>query len=185
MGHPKSSATKRKRRPLVLANETASPSAAAPRTTSTPWAWQAPLLASLLLAALYGATLAPSVAGGDSGELTAAALTGGVPHPPGYPLFALLARGLATLPIWGLGGLAGEPALRPVYGRGSGPGVRRRSGVDPDRCAGTGRCGAVRYEHPCMVPGDQRRGFRAQCPVRCPGAGSSGRGTSTPPRGEM
>jgi hypothetical protein len=53
----------------------------------------------LLLAVLYIATLHPSVAGGDSGELTAAALTGGVPHPPGYPLFALLARFFAALPL--------------------------------------------------------------------------------------
>jgi hypothetical protein len=37
--------------------------------------------------------------GGDSGELTAAALTGGVPHPPGYPIFALLARLFAALPF--------------------------------------------------------------------------------------
>jgi hypothetical protein len=51
------------------------------------------------LAVLYIATLHPSVAGGDSGELTAAALTGGVPHPPGYPLFALLARLFAALPL--------------------------------------------------------------------------------------
>jgi len=51
------------------------------------------------LFALYVATLAPSVMGGDSGELTAAALTGGVPHPPGYPLFALLARLFAALPL--------------------------------------------------------------------------------------
>ena len=34
-----------------------------------------------------------------SGELTAAALTGGVPHPSGYPLFALLARFFAALPL--------------------------------------------------------------------------------------
>jgi hypothetical protein len=49
--------------------------------------------------ALYVWTLAPSIMGGDSGELTAAALTGGVPHPPGYPLFALLARLFAALPF--------------------------------------------------------------------------------------
>jgi len=42
--------------------------------------------------------LAPTVVGGDSGELTAAAVTGGVPHPPGYPVFALLARLFAALP---------------------------------------------------------------------------------------
>jgi hypothetical protein len=56
-------------------------------------------LAFLALLVLYIVTLAPSVTGGDSGELTAAALTGGVPHPPGYPLFALLARFFAALPL--------------------------------------------------------------------------------------
>jgi hypothetical protein len=65
----------------------------------TAWARLAPFLAALFLAALYIATLNPSVAGGDSGELTAAALTGGVPHPSGYPLFALLARFFAALPL--------------------------------------------------------------------------------------
>ncbi|MGA7743144.1 MAG: DUF2723 domain-containing protein [Polyangia bacterium] len=59
----------------------------------------APFLVFLALAALYIATLNPSVAGGDSGEITAAALTGGVPHPSGYPLFAMLARFFAALPL--------------------------------------------------------------------------------------
>jgi len=59
----------------------------------------APLLAFGFLLVLYVATLYPSVAGGDSGELAAAALTGGVPHPSGYPLFALLARFFAALPL--------------------------------------------------------------------------------------
>jgi Protein of unknown function (DUF2723) len=66
---------------------------------SAAWARLAPLLVFLVLTALYIATLNPSVAGGDSGELTAAALTGGVPHPSGYPLFALLARFFAALPL--------------------------------------------------------------------------------------
>ena len=66
---------------------------------SAGWARLAPFLAFLFLAAVYIATLHPSVAGGDSGELTAAALTGGVPHPSGYPLFALLARLFAALPL--------------------------------------------------------------------------------------
>lgn len=65
----------------------------APRT------WLAPIASFVCLMALYVWTLAPSVMGGDSGELTAAALTGGVPHPPGYPLFALLARLFAALPL--------------------------------------------------------------------------------------
>jgi hypothetical protein len=59
----------------------------------------APLVAFVGLLALYVATLAPSVMGGDSGELTTAALSGGVPHPPGYPLFAMLARLFAALPL--------------------------------------------------------------------------------------
>jgi hypothetical protein len=63
------------------------------------WIRLAPFLASFFLAALYIATLHLTVAGGDSGELTAAALTGGVPHPSGYPLFALLARFFAALPL--------------------------------------------------------------------------------------
>jgi hypothetical protein len=62
-------------------------------------AWIAPALAFVSLLVLYVATLAPSVVGGDSGELTTAALSGGVPHPPGYPIFAMLARLFAALPL--------------------------------------------------------------------------------------
>jgi hypothetical protein len=61
--------------------------------------WRAPLMVFVCLLALYLATLAPSVTGGDSGELVTAALTAGVPHPPGYPIFAMLARLFAALPI--------------------------------------------------------------------------------------
>ncbi|XP_028934908.1 transmembrane protein 260 isoform X3 [Ornithorhynchus anatinus] len=42
--------------------------------------------------AVFAATLPPSVPGGDSGELITAAYELGVAHPPGYPLFTLLAR---------------------------------------------------------------------------------------------
>ena len=48
--------------------------------------------------ALYFRTLAPGVGSGDSGELMLAAQSWGVPHPPGYPLWALLARIAAALP---------------------------------------------------------------------------------------
>jgi len=34
-----------------------------------------------------------------TGELTAAAVLGGVPHPPGFPVFAILARLFAALPF--------------------------------------------------------------------------------------
>jgi hypothetical protein len=59
-------------------------------------------LAGLLgVAALvvYIATLCPTVAGGDSGELTAAAYAGGAAHPPGFPLYTLLARLFCLLPV--------------------------------------------------------------------------------------
>ena len=49
--------------------------------------------------AAYLATLQRGVPGGDSGELIASAVTGGVAHPPGYPLFLLLARAAAAIPV--------------------------------------------------------------------------------------
>ncbi|MEW5853781.1 MAG: DUF2723 domain-containing protein [Myxococcota bacterium] len=57
-------------------------------------AWATAALAFLI----YLATLQPSVVGGDAGELMDAALTGGVAHPPGYPLYTLLLRLFAALP---------------------------------------------------------------------------------------
>ncbi len=80
-------------------NQPAAVSSSAALDPATAWDRLAPFLAFFLLAALYIVTLRPSIAGGDSGELTAAALTGGVPHPSGYPLFALLARLFAALPL--------------------------------------------------------------------------------------
>jgi hypothetical protein len=80
-------------------NQPAAVSSPAALDPATAWDRLAPFLAFFSLAALYIATLRPSIAGGDSGELTAAALTGGVPHPSGYPLFALLARLFAALPL--------------------------------------------------------------------------------------
>ncbi|XP_055572466.1 transmembrane protein 260 isoform X1 [Falco cherrug] len=58
------------------------------------------------VAALYTVTLPPALPGGDAGELITAAYELGVAHPPGYPLFTLLAK-VATglLPI-------GSPAYR-------------------------------------------------------------------------
>ena len=50
--------------------------------------------------------LCPTVYLGDDGEICTAIATGGVIHPPGYPLFSLLARlALALVP-------GGEPAYR-------------------------------------------------------------------------
>ncbi len=58
-----------------------------------------------MAAAAYAATLARTLPAGDSGDLIAAAWTTGVPHAPGYPLFTILGRLFAFLPL-------GEPALR-------------------------------------------------------------------------
>ncbi|MCB9138386.1 MAG: DUF2723 domain-containing protein [Caldilineaceae bacterium] len=58
------------------------------------WESAGATLAALLL---YIVTLAPSITwahdGADSGELLAAAVTNGVPHPPGYPLYMILLQG--------------------------------------------------------------------------------------------
>jgi hypothetical protein len=51
--------------------------------------------------AVYAATLAPTVTGGDSGELVAVAATFGIAHPPGYPLYTLLAAAFARLVPFG------------------------------------------------------------------------------------
>ncbi|MCP5533475.1 MAG: DUF2723 domain-containing protein [Akkermansiaceae bacterium] len=59
----------------------------------------------LMVLTVYLLTLAPSVVGGDAGELVAGTASGGVLHPPGYPLYALLGRIFLLLPI-------GEPAWR-------------------------------------------------------------------------
>jgi hypothetical protein len=47
---------------------------------------------------VYTCTLYPDVPGGDAGELIGAVATGGVIHPPGYPLYAILGRAFLALP---------------------------------------------------------------------------------------
>src|SRR5437764_13562341 len=72
--------------------------------------WLCDGAAALALAAgfllLYLRTLCPTVYLGDSGAISTAIVTGGVIHPPGYPLFSLLGRAaLCCIPV-------GEPAFR-------------------------------------------------------------------------
>ena len=59
------------------------------------------LLAGLVAFILYARTLAPGLTwvhdGSDGGDLLAAALTRGVPHPSGYPTYQLLLRGAFAL----------------------------------------------------------------------------------------
>lgn len=57
----------------------------------------------LATAVLYGLTLCPTVYWYDSAEFSAHAVTLGVPHPPGYPLYTMVAHVFTWLP--------GEPAL--------------------------------------------------------------------------
>jgi hypothetical protein len=68
---------------------------------SSPWLALAGLVGAVCAAA-YALTLAPGVTwanhGLDSGELIAAAITGGIPHPTGYPAYVLLARVALLLP---------------------------------------------------------------------------------------
>jgi hypothetical protein len=49
--------------------------------------------------ALYTLTLAPDVLPADAGEFQLVAAQLGVAHPPGYPLYTLLARGFTLLPF--------------------------------------------------------------------------------------
>jgi hypothetical protein len=62
-----------------------------------------PLLLFAFCLAVYYATLAPSITwkndGVDSGDLVTAAYTMGIAHPPGYPLFMLLAKLFTLLPV--------------------------------------------------------------------------------------
>lgn len=62
-----------------------------------------PLVAGALALWLYAATAAPGLTwahdGADGGDLIAAAMTWGVPHPSGYPTYCLLGRLFALLPL--------------------------------------------------------------------------------------
>ena len=65
-----------------------------------------PAILTVSLMGVYLATLAPGLtwanSGADGGDLIAAAATGGVAHPTGYPLYLLLARFFQFLPLGSL-----------------------------------------------------------------------------------
>src|SRR5262245_24134609 len=73
------------------------------RGVAAPFAAALALLGGL---ALYGLTCAPSVQAGDSGEFQFVAYILGIPHPPGYPLYALVGH------LWTLLVPVGEIAYR-------------------------------------------------------------------------
>jgi len=62
-----------------------------------PYGWS--VLVGGAVLALYIATLAPSTGFWDASEYIAAARVLGVPHPPGNPLFVLLAHAFGTIPL--------------------------------------------------------------------------------------
>ena len=74
----------------------------APALPAGAWRWVALAFAGAL--AIYAAGAAPTVLEGDSGELQAIGIVGGVAHSSGYPLFCLVSRVFALLP--------GDPAFR-------------------------------------------------------------------------
>jgi hypothetical protein len=65
-----------------------------------------PLLLALILGLCYSLSIAPGLTwahfSADGGDLISAAATGGVPHPSGYPLYLILARGFQILPVGNL-----------------------------------------------------------------------------------
>src|SRR5438105_13395596 len=61
--------------------------------------YRAALAVSLGALALYLITLSPSTAMWDTSEYITAAYTLGLPHPPGNPLFVIIGRVFAILPI--------------------------------------------------------------------------------------
>lgn len=71
------------------------------QSLSSRQAWLAAGTVTIGAFLLYLYTLAPGLTwshfGADGGELIAAAVTNGVPHPPGYPLYMLLLRGWLSL----------------------------------------------------------------------------------------
>jgi len=73
-------------------------------TGSDPKTRVAAVVVGALAFVLYLATLAPGITwahqGADGGELLAAALTRGVPHPPGYPLYTMLLGVWLSLVGW-------------------------------------------------------------------------------------
>src|SRR2546428_6802477 len=61
--------------------------------------WGLPAIAALGIFLIYLSTLAPSIVGGDTGELITVAYKSGVAHPPGYPLFTMLAKLFTFIPF--------------------------------------------------------------------------------------
>ncbi len=68
-----------------------------PRQEPPPYLWA--FATFLLVLLIYVATLAPTTAFWDTSEYIAAAKVLGIPHPPGNPLFVILAHAFGLLPL--------------------------------------------------------------------------------------
>ncbi len=85
--------------PLTLVTyASGAPSAGTPRDPDAP-PYPIAALVGLVVFLLYVLTLAPSTAMWDTSEYIAAAKTLGIPHPPGNPVFVLVAHAFAALPF--------------------------------------------------------------------------------------
>lgn len=83
------------------------PPSSAVQRAPIPWRREsvvAGLAASALSLCVYWASLAPGLTwahyGADGGDLLAAAVVNGVPHPPGYPLYTMILQGWLALAGW-------------------------------------------------------------------------------------
>lgn len=63
------------------------------------------LIISVIFLIIYILTIAPTVTFEDSGELISGAVSLGIPHPPGYPLYCLLGKLFSFIP-------AGNPSFK-------------------------------------------------------------------------
>lgn len=78
----------------------------------TVYDWLAAAVAACAVFLVYFSSLPPTVTGEDSGELIVAAHSLGIPHPPGYPLWVLLAHPFTYIP---LGTIAWRVALSSAF----------------------------------------------------------------------
>src|SRR5947208_16597030 len=62
-------------------------------------AWPSALAVTVTAAILYFLTAVRDIVVGDTPELITAAVTLGVPHPPGYPLFTMLGHLFSLMPL--------------------------------------------------------------------------------------
>lgn len=70
-----------------------------PTRDSTPPPWGLALLTAAVVLVIYVLTLGPTIAFWDTAEYTAAARVLGIPHPPGNPLFVVVAHAWGLLPL--------------------------------------------------------------------------------------